>query len=50
MNTVDELVAALLLLPQDLPPFMTNGDLPPVPVASVSVEAADFGQRVLISR
>jgi hypothetical protein len=50
MNTVAELVAALLKLPQDLAPFVTNGDLPPVAVASVLVVAADFGQMVLVSR
>ena len=50
MNTVAELVAALLKLPQDLAPFMTDGDLDPVPVTSVSVVAADYGQRALISR
>jgi len=50
MNTVAELVAALLKLPQDLAPFVTNGDLDPVPVGSVTVEAADYGQRVLVSR
>jgi hypothetical protein len=50
METVAELVAELLKLPQDLAPFMTNGDLPPVPVTSVSVQPADFGQLALISR
>ena len=50
METVAELVAALLKLPQDLAPYLTNGDLPPVPVGSVSVVAADYGQMVLISR
>jgi hypothetical protein len=50
MNTVAELVAALLKLPQDLAPYVTNGDLDPVPVASVLVVAADFGQMVLVSR
>ena len=50
MNTVADLVAELLKLPQDLPPFLTNGDLDPVPVASVSVVAADYGQMVLVSR
>ena len=43
-------VAALLKLPQDLAPYVTNGDLDPVPVASVLVVAADFGQMVLVSR
>ncbi len=53
MNTVDELIAVLQALPSDqrqFPPFITNGDLPPVQVASVSVQAADYGQLVLISR
>ena len=50
MNTIAELVTALLKLPQDLAPFVTNGDLPPAPVGSVSVAAADFGQMVLLSR
>ncbi len=53
MNTVDELIAALQALPSDqrqLRPFLTNGDLPPAPVMSVSVQAADYGQLVLISR
>ncbi len=50
MDTVADLVKALLALPQDLAPYMTNGDLPPAPVGSVSVQAADYGQMVLISR
>jgi hypothetical protein len=48
--TVAELVEKLLALPQDLAPYLTNGDLPPVPVGEVSVQAADFGQLALISR
>ena len=47
--TRSELVAALNVLP-DLDVYITNGDLPDVPVAGVSVEAADYGQLVLISR
>jgi hypothetical protein len=50
MDTVAELVAALQELSQDLRPFITDGDLPPAQVASVSVQAADYGQLVLISR
>lgn len=36
-------------VPQDLVPYITNGDLPSAPIASVSVQAADFGEFVLIS-
>jgi hypothetical protein len=44
-----ELIAALQELPPDLQPFVTNGDLPDAPVSGVSVEAADYGQMILIS-
>jgi hypothetical protein len=49
ISTVADLVRALLELPQDLPVFVTNGDLPAVPVGGVAVGPADFGQLVLIS-
>ena len=48
--TVAEVVAELLKQPQDLDAYMTNGDLDPVPVGSVSVQAAAYGQLVLISQ
>ena len=48
--TVVELIGLLADMPAGLPVFITNGDLPDAPVASVSVEAADYGQLVLISR
>jgi hypothetical protein len=50
INTVAELVAILQELPQDMAPYMTNGDLPIIAVASATVQPADFGQLVLISR
>jgi hypothetical protein len=50
MMTVADLIAELRKMPQDLVPFITNGDLPAVPVASVSTAPADFGLLVLISR
>jgi len=50
VETVAELAEALKALPQDLAVFVTNGDLPPVPVASVTVQAGDYGQIVLVSR
>lgn len=50
INTVADLIEALKAMPQDLRPFITNGDLPDAPVTSVSVAAADYGQLVLISR
>jgi len=50
ISTVADLIEALKAMPQDLRPFITNGDLDNTPVTSVSVEAADFGQLVLISR
>jgi hypothetical protein len=50
MDTVAELVEALRKMPQELAPFMTDGDLPHTPVVSVSVQPADYGQLVLISR
>jgi hypothetical protein len=49
ISTNAELITALQQLPPDLPPFVTNGDLPDIPVAGVSVEAADYGQMILIS-
>ena len=48
--TVAELIGLLADMPAGLPVFITNGDLPDAPVASVSVAAADYGQLVLISR
>lgn len=51
-KTTEELIAALQALPDEqkqLPPFMTNGDLPWEGIVSVSVQAADYGQLVLIS-
>ena len=51
-KSTDELIAALQALSAEqrqLPPVMTNGDLPWAPIVSVSVQAADYGQLVLIS-
>lgn len=48
--TVTELIELLKAMPGDLQVFVTNGDLDNVPVMSVSVEAADYGQLVLVSR
>jgi len=48
--TVADLIAKLQATPQDLDVHITNGDLPDVPAASVTIAAADFGQLVLISR
>ena len=48
--TVADLIGLLQAMPGDLPAYITNGDLPDAPVASVSVAAADYGQLVLISR
>ena len=50
ISTVADLIKVLQALPQDLAPYVTNGDLPPAPVTSASVQAAGFGQLVLISR
>jgi hypothetical protein len=49
ISTNAALIAVLRELPADLPPFVTNGDLPDAPVSGVSVEAADYGQMILIS-
>ena len=48
--TVAELISQLKTMPGDLDAYITDGDLDNVPVASVSVAAADYGQLVLISR
>jgi len=48
--TVDQLITLLSVLPRDLRVFVTNGDLPDMPVTSATVQAADYGQMVLISR
>ena len=51
-KTTDELIEALQALPAEqrqLPPFVTNGDRPWDAIVSVSVQAADYGQLVLIS-
>jgi len=49
--TVQEVFQALGdIADQTLEVFVTNGDLDPAPVASVSVQAADYGQMVLVSR
>lgn len=52
MDTVAELIEALRAMPQDLRPYLTNGDLPPAPVGNVTVTASPggYGQAVLISR
>ena len=47
--TRSELVAALNALP-DLDVRITDGDLPDKDIGSVSVQAAAFGQEILISR
>jgi len=48
--TVAEVLEILQGMPQDLQVYVTNGDLPDVPAVSVSVQAADYGQMVRISR
>jgi len=48
--TVADLIGQLTAMPGDLGVHITNGDLPDVPAASVTIAAADFGQLVLISR
>jgi hypothetical protein len=51
-KNTDELIAALQAIPPEqrqLPPFITNGDLPWTGIVSVSVQPADYGQLVLIS-
>lgn len=48
--TVRELAEILAPFPQDLDVYLTNGDLPAVPAASAAVQAAGYGQLVLISR
>jgi hypothetical protein len=48
--TVEGLIGLLKTMPQDLRVFVTNGDLDPVPVGGVSVQPADYGQLVLVSR
>ena len=51
VNTIADLIEALKNMPQDLVPYLTNGDLPNIPLATVSIEAADgYGQIVLLSR
>jgi len=51
ITTVADLIEVLKTLPQDLPPYITNGDLPDAPVVSATVQAAEgYGQMVLISR
>ena len=44
------LIAALPQEQQDLDVYVTNGDLPDVPAVSATVQAADFGQLILVSR
>ncbi len=51
--TGKDLSALILALPEDqqgLEVYVTNGDLPAAPAASVAVGAADYGQLILISR
>jgi hypothetical protein len=51
-KSTDELIAALQALTPEqrqLPPFVTNGDLSWVGIVGVSVQAADYGQLVLIA-
>jgi len=48
--TVENLRASLAGFSSDLEVFLTNGDLPNTPVISVTLQAADYGQMVLISR
>jgi hypothetical protein len=48
--TVTDLIALLESMPQDLTVRITNGDLPDADIGSVSVQAAGYGQLVLISR
>lgn len=47
--TIPDLIRELQGMPRDLDPYITNGDLPAIPVTSVKIAPADFGQLVLIS-
>lgn len=47
-----DLIAMIEAIPgyEDLDIYLTNGDLPPVPVISALPVAADYGLMILISR
>jgi hypothetical protein len=48
--SVADLIVLLQGMPQDLTVRITNGDLPDADIGSVTVQAAGYGQLVLIAR
>jgi hypothetical protein len=49
MDTVANLIEALLQFPQELTPYLGNDGKEPIPIGSILTVAANYGQIVLIA-